>query len=394
MPPTDPEPPSIRAAHRARHLAAAPDPYPTLDDDEPDPDDGWPSERAERPAAPGLRSGEGAERPAAPGLRSEATREGGAFGPRSERTGTGATREGGAFGPRSERTGTGATREGGDWGPRSERAGKTGRAGRNLPAAIGVGVVLGGTVLASLLMWKPAFYAVLVVAIGVGTWEMVRAVGAGGARPPLVPLLLGGAVMVGVAWYGGAAALPYGLLGTAVAVLVWRLADGPAGYQRDVEPALLIAVYVPFLASFAALLFRPEDGNFRVLAALAGVVMSDTGGYIAGVFFGRHPMAPSVSPKKSWEGFAGSLLATAVGSAILLYYLLDAAWWHGIVFGLAIAAAATLGDLAESLLKRDLGIKDMSSLLPGHGGLMDRLDSILFAAPTAYAVLTFLVPPT
>jgi phosphatidate cytidylyltransferase len=267
------------------------------------------------------------------------------------------------------------------------------RAGRNLPAAIGVGVVLGGTVLASLLLWKPAFYAVVIAAMAIGTWEMTRAVRTIEARAPLVPLLLGCPAMVLLGWYGGAAALPYGLLGTVVAVLVWRLADGPTGYQRDVVPALLIAVYVSFLAGFAVLLFNPDDGNLRVLAALVAVVLSDTGGYVAGVLFGRHQMAPSVSPAKSWEGFAGSLAAAAVGSAVLLYFMLDAAWWHGLIFGVAIAAAATFGDLAESLIKRDLRIKDMSTLLPGHGGLMDRLDSILLAAPTAYLVLILLIPP-
>jgi len=176
-------------------------------------------------------------------------------------------------------------------------------------------------------------------------------------------------------------------------VFVWRLGDGAEHYQRDVTVGVLIAVYVPFLASFAALLARSPDGSFRVLATLVAVVLSDTGGYVVGVFLGRHPMAPSVSPKKSWEGFVGSLVCAAVGSAIALRYMLDGAqWWHGAVFGLAVAAASVLGDLAESLIKRDLGVKDMSNLLPGHGGLMDRLDSIVLAAPTAYAVLALILP--
>jgi phosphatidate cytidylyltransferase len=268
----------------------------------------------------------------------------------------------------------------------------TGRAGRNLPAAIGIGLALGTVVLASLLWWKPAFFGVIVLAIAVGSWEMVRAVRGSGARPPLVPLLLAGPVMVGLSWYGGPAALPYGLVGAATAVLVWRLADGPVNYHRDVTAALFVMVYVPFLGSFAAALTSPDDGRLRVLATLIGVVLSDTGGYASGVFLGRHAMAPSVSPKKSWEGFAGSLLAAGVGGAVLLYHLFDVAWWYGAAFGLAVAGAAVLGDLAESLLKRDLGIKDMSSLLPGHGGLMDRLDSILFAVPTGYVVLTLVVP--
>lgn len=277
-------------------------------------------------------------------------------------------------------------------GPRRARRAASGRAGRNLPAAIGVGLVLGGSVIASLFLWRPAFLAIAALAVVVGTWEMVRAVRLGGLRPPLVPLLVGGAMMVTLAWFGGASVLPLGLIATAVAVLVWRLADGATGYQRDVTVAMLIATYVPFLASFAVLLARPEDGHLRVLAALGGVVLSDTGGYVTGVFLGRRPMAPSVSPKKSWEGFAGSVLFTAGGEAVILHYLFGAALWQGALFGLAVSVAAVLGDLAESLLKRDLGVKDMSNLLPGHGGLMDRLDSILLAAPVAYAVLVFVVP--
>jgi phosphatidate cytidylyltransferase len=361
----DHEPQPLRAAHRARH-AAAPEPYPDLDkwsslgtgqdpydsgEDSFDP----PEDRADwyrwQPAN-ALNLDETSEVAAVP-----------------EQT------------PAPEGT------------PRQSDEKKTSRAGRNLPAAIGVSLGLAGILVASLVFWKPAFFLLVLVAIGIGTVEMVRAVRTAGPRPPLVPLLLGVPVMLGLAWFGGAEALPYGLLGTAIAVLVWRLADGPADYQRDSVSALLIAGYVPFLAGFAVLLAQPDDGAVRVLVTFAAVALSDTGGYAVGVLFGRRPMAPSVSPGKSWEGFAGSLIATAATCAVLLYFVMDATWWKGAVFGLAVACAATLGDLAESLLKRDLGVKDMSTLLPGHGGLMDRLDSILFAAPAAYAVLTLLLPP-
>jgi phosphatidate cytidylyltransferase len=281
---------------------------------------------------------------------------------------------------------TGATRSADE--PRAPR----GRAGRDLPAAIGVGLTLGAIVIASLSFWRPAFVAVAALATCVATWEMARAVRPSGAHPPMVPLVAGGVAMAALAWFGGAEALTLGLVTTVVAALVWRLSDGPAGYQRDIVAALLIAVYVPFLGGFAVLLLRPEDGALRVFAALAGVVLSDTGGYIAGVFLGRHPMAPTVSPKKSWEGFAGSLVATGAGGALMLYLMFDVAPWYGAVFGLSVSVASVLGDLAESMLKRDLKIKDMSNLLPGHGGLMDRLDSILFALPTAYAVLTLVAP--
>jgi phosphatidate cytidylyltransferase len=268
-----------------------------------------------------------------------------------------------------------------------------GRAGRNLPAAIAVGTSLGALVLVSLLFWRPGFVFVVAAAACIGSWEMVRAMSHDdGPRAPLVPLLAGCVVMVTLAWFAGAEALTLGLVLTVLAAMVWRLADGPGGYQRDLLAAVLVAVYVPFLGSFAVLLDRPSDGAARVIVMLAAVVLSDTGGYAAGVFFGRHAMAPTVSPKKSWEGTAGSLLITASGGAVLFQFLFHVPWWHGVLFGLGVSAVAVLGDLAESLLKRDMRIKDMSHLLPGHGGLMDRLDSVLFAAPTAFVLFSVLVP--
>ncbi|WP_328532736.1 phosphatidate cytidylyltransferase [Micromonospora zamorensis] len=269
----------------------------------------------------------------------------------------------------------------------------TGRAGRNLPAAIGVGLGLGALIVVPLVVYPLAFLLVLAGAVAVGMWEMARAVRRSGAHPPLVPLIAGGVLTVGLAWFAGPDALSLGLLVTVLGTMIWRLGDGPAGFQRDLTAATLIAVYVPFLAGFAALLAAaPDDGPLRILATLIAVVLSDTGGYAAGVSFGRHPMAPSISPKKSWEGFAGSVTAAALGSALLLWLMFEVAPWWGAVFGVAVSCAAVLGDLAESMIKRDLGVKDMSNLLPGHGGLMDRLDSILFAVPTAYLLLAVFVP--
>ena len=288
-------------------------------------------------------------------------------------------------------------------GPGKRRAGRggkppvakpAGRAGRNLPAAIAVGVGMILVVLASLFVYRQAFLGVIALAAGLGIWEMTRALKVTGARPPLIPLVAGGVLMTGLAWYGSTDALILGLLVTVLAALLWRLGDGVAGLRRDLEAATLISVYVPFLLSFGVLLARPvADGDYRVLITLLAVVLSDTGGYAAGVFFGKRPMAPTISPKKSWEGFAGSVLAAAVGSSLLAYFLLDVPFYWGLLFGAAISVVAVLGDLAESMLKRDIGIKDMSNLLPGHGGLMDRLDSILFAVPTAFLLLSLIAPP-
>ncbi len=267
-----------------------------------------------------------------------------------------------------------------------------GRAGRNLGAAIGVGLGLVGLVLASLLIWRPAFVGLVVAAILVGVVELTRALRAGSFRAPLVPLLIGAAAMLVLAWTRGPTGLVTGFLVTTLAVLLWRLADGPVGYLRDASAGVLVALYVPLLAGFAVLLAVPDDGVARVLAFIATVVCSDVGGYAAGVLFGKHPMAPSISPKKSWEGMAGSVLACVIVGVSLFTLTFHQPWWGGVIFGVAIAVSATIGDLGESLIKRDLGIKDMGDLLPGHGGLMDRLDSLLPSAAVAYLLLSALAP--
>ncbi len=267
-----------------------------------------------------------------------------------------------------------------------------GRAGRDLRAAIGVGVGLVAVIVASLLLWRPAFLAVLTTAILVAVVELTRALRAGGFRAPLVPLLVGALVMEGLAWSRGPTGLVVGFLLTALAVVLWRLGHGPAGYLNDAASGVLVALYVPLLAGFAVLLLVPDDGAARVLAFIATVVASDVGGYAAGVLFGRHPMAPSISPKKSWEGMAGSVLACMLVATPFVVLWLDGPWWGGLVFGAALAVSATVGDLGESLIKRDLGIKDMGNLLPGHGGIMDRLDSLLPSAAVAYLLLSVLAP--
>jgi phosphatidate cytidylyltransferase len=264
--------------------------------------------------------------------------------------------------------------------------------GRNLVAAIGVGLGLAVLVLGTLFTYRFGFVVLLVVCISIGVWELVRAVGRAEARPPLVPLLAGVLAMDLLAWYRGAAALAVAFLLTALACLVWRLAEGPVGYLRDTSTAVFVALYVPFLAGFAVLLVVPHDGALRVVTFIGTVVCSDVGGYAAGATLGRHPMAPTVSPAKSWEGFAGSTLACVIGGVAFLSVFFDASWWRGALFGAAVVVSATLGDLGESMIKRDLGIKDMGSILPGHGGLMDRLDSLLPAAAVSWLLLTAFAP--
>jgi phosphatidate cytidylyltransferase len=270
---------------------------------------------------------------------------------------------------------------------------RSARLGRNLVAAIGVGVAMGAVIISSLLVVRQVFVIVLAVAAGVATWELAGALRRGaGIEVPLPVLLVGGQAMVWLAW-------PFGLRGSAVAFavtvlvsLLWRMRRGAQGFVRDVGAGVFAAAYVPFFVSFAVMLTVQPDGVGRVLTFMLCVVASDVGGYAAGVIAGRHPMAPTISPKKSWEGFGGSLIAGMVAGALSVELLLHGRWWLGAITGAVLVVTATLGDLTESLIKRDIGVKDMGDLLPGHGGLMDRMDSMLPAAFVSWALLSLVVP--
>ena len=261
------------------------------------------------------------------------------------------------------------------------------RAGRNLPAAIAVGVGAGAVIVASLFAYRPSFVAIVVLAVALGIYELAAAIRTVEARPPIVPLLVGGVAMDVAAWYRGPGGLMIALLVTVSGLAIWRLGDGASGYLRDVSASVLVLVYLPLLAGFAVLLAHPDDGAARVLAFVGTVVCSDTGGYAAGVLFGKHPLAPVVSKGKTWEGFVGSVIACCLCGSLIMVLTFHEAWWKGALFGLAIVVTATVGDLGESMIKRDLGLKDMGRLLPGHGGVMDRLDSLLPCAAVAYLIL-------
>ena len=269
---------------------------------------------------------------------------------------------------------------------------RLGRAGRNIPTAIGVGVSLGALVLASLLFRKEGFLAVVIVASCLAVWELRGGLARGKIKVPLVPSMVGAITMITASFVGGGQALTvcFGL--TCISVLLWCVSDGVQGSIRDITGGIFVAAYVPLLASFSSLLLWAPDGAKRVIVFIGVTICSDIGGFAVGVIAGKHPMAPSVSPKKSWEGAAGSVGACVIAGVGTVMLLLGGAWWAGAILGLAVAVAATVGDLTESTIKRDLGIKDMGSILPGHGGVMDRMDSLLLAAPVAWAILTVFVP--
>jgi phosphatidate cytidylyltransferase len=287
---------------------------------------------------------------------------------------------------------------------RRVRKNPTPKAGRNLPAAIGVGLAMLLAVLGGLL-FLPLGFVLLTTAFAVlGVWEVYRALEAQGTRMPIIPVMIGSLVMPVSAYFGGLEGLLFSMTVSSVAVLLWRSIESAAGAPRSVFAGVFTLAWIPFLISFASLSLHtasgptpvglwPDgipEGAWQIASMLLLVVSNDTFGYIVGASFGKHPMAPKISPKKSWEGFAGSVGGAMVIGVLACIFLLDRPWWVGLVLAVGMVAAATAGDLAESMVKRELGVKDMSSILPGHGGVMDRLDSIVFAAPVAYVLFALL----
>ncbi len=275
-----------------------------------------------------------------------------------------------------------------------------GRAGRDLKAAIGSAVVLLGAIALSLFFWKTAFMFIVAAAVAVAIWELRKGFLAKDIDLPEQPLMLGGVVMVVVAYVWGAPALVTATAVTALATMLWLLRRGIDGYVQNATASVFALIYVPFLGSFVALLLAEggrtgagldDDGVAGIITFILVTIASDTGGYVAGVLFGRHPMAPVISPKKSWEGFAGSIVFTVAAGIVLVVLLLDGDWWVGVALGAIAVVMATLGDLCESVIKRDLGIKDMSQVIPGHGGLMDRLDSLLATIAPIWLLLHYAV---
>ncbi|MFN3865721.1 MAG: phosphatidate cytidylyltransferase [Demequina sp.] len=266
------------------------------------------------------------------------------------------------------------------------------RSGRNMPLAAGVGLTLLGGVIAA-AWWHPAALAALVsIACFVAVLEWRRVLARSDRRVPLAPVGLASAGLVVATWYGGPEGLVVALMVGCAGTVAWRVVDERIeNTLADSLASMLTLLWIPFLASFVILMELAPDGWQRVVVVVLAAVGSDTGGLFAGMLFGKHPMAPRVSPKKTWEGLAGGLVLGTLVASIAAYFFFDGRWWIGAVVGLASAMAAVLGDLAESAVKRDIQVKDMSSLIPGHGGIMDRIDSLLFAAPVAYVVFGLLL---
>ncbi|MCR8671150.1 phosphatidate cytidylyltransferase [Agrococcus sp. HG114] len=268
------------------------------------------------------------------------------------------------------------------------------RTGRDLAAAIGIGLLLGGVLLASLLWVKTLFMVFATVMVGFALYELASALRFAGRDVPRIPLVLLGSAVVPITWFLGAAGLWWSTLGAIAIVAVVRLVEladvrtrtGASAVFADITGGALCIGYVAVLGSFAVLLTAQDGGQWWTLAMIIMTTVIDTGALAAGVWLGKHKLAPRISPGKTWEGLAGgALLATGAG-ILLSVWMLGQEWWFGFVLAALLVVTATVGDLAESIIKRDLGIKDIGSFLPGHGGFLDRLDSILPSAVVMMAL--------
>ncbi len=255
-----------------------------------------------------------------------------------------------------------------------------------------MGLALLFSVLGGILFLPIAFVALSTMFGVVGVWEISRALEVRQIKVPLVPAVAASVAMPFAAFLGGPEALAYAVVLSVTALALWRSLDPAPDAARSMMAGAFVLLWVPFLLSFAMLLLHEPEGSLKVAILLLLVVANDTFGYLVGAFFGKHAMAPKISPKKSWEGFAGSVGGAMVVGVLATVFLLERPFWVGILLAVAVVAAATAGDLAESMIKRELGVKDMSTILPGHGGLMDRLDSIVFASPVAFLLSVTLVP--
>lgn len=273
------------------------------------------------------------------------------------------------------------------------------RTGRNLIAAIAIGLALGLTVMFSLIFMKELFMVFTVIVVAFGSFELATALRIAGYRVPRIALVLVAVSTIPAAFYLSDEGKWLVLLAGIVFVALWRLVEFAFPRWRssgrplwgDLAAGAFVLVYVPFLAGFAVLLSAKPGGEWWTLAAVIIVVATDTGAYASGLLFGRHPMAPKISPKKTWEGFAGSVVCAVTAGVLLATLMLGQPWWVGVILGLVLCGTATLGDLTESLIKRDIGVKDMSSWLPGHGGFLDRLDSILPSCAAVYILFVVFV---
>jgi len=258
------------------------------------------------------------------------------------------------------------------------------KAGRKLLPSIVVSVSLLLTIWFALAFHRELFAVVIGIAVILGIREIVRAFDLTETKISFPALAVATVVLTYATWKGSLAGLAIATAFSLPNLLILLLRKGPVGFVKNATATTLVLIYLPFLAGFLILLARPFDGLHRVMTFVVLISCNDTFGYLVGVLFGKHALVPLISPKKTWEGLAGSIVFTVIGGSLSFHYLMHEHWWIGALVGFMVVFTATSGDLIESALKRDLSIKDMGSILPGHGGILDRLDSALLSAPAVW----------
>lgn len=263
--------------------------------------------------------------------------------------------------------------------------------GRNLPLAIATGLFLLTVIIGALYVHPLLFVAVLCVIAVLSLVELLTVLRARATRPAdPVAYLVAGILVFGAYWMG-TAALSFGVLIALILGFGWYLVDRDrADVARNLAVTVFACVYVPFCAAHLSLVVREEPSYLGAIWGYALVVGAyDTFAYAVGSMVGRHALLPSVSPAKSIEGAAGGTVGALLFGGLILPLWSPWTLTSGLAFALLTCIVAPLGDLAESMLKRDLNVKDMGFLLPGHGGFLDRVDALLLSAPVLYYVLLF-----
>ena len=258
------------------------------------------------------------------------------------------------------------------------------RAGRKLLPSIAVSASLIALVWFTLAYHRELFAVLIGLAVILGIREITKAFDAAETYLSLPALIIATLVLTAATWRGSLAGLAIATAFCLPILLVDLLRRGPDGFIKSATATTLVLIYLPFLAGFIILLARPFDGFSRVMTFVVLISCNDTFGYLVGVLIGRHPLVPKISPKKTWEGLAGSLVFTILGGALSFHYVMHEHWYVGAIVGLVVVFTATSGDLIESAMKRDLSLKDMGTMLPGHGGILDRLDSALLSGPAVW----------
>ncbi len=258
------------------------------------------------------------------------------------------------------------------------------RAGRKLLPSILVSLTLLTLIFGTINLEPKLFLLLILIAIMLGVRELTHAYRAGGIELPDLPIMLIASVILVASWFGGTEGLAVST-GLSIPILMFfLLMISQKDFIKRSTSAVFAVFYLAVLGGFILLVANHPDGGKRILALVILIACNDTFAYFAGVLFGKHKMAPTISPKKSWEGLVGGLIASLIAGALVFQNAFETQWYVGCAVGVMTVITATCGDLIESAIKRDLAIKDMSNLLPGHGGIMDRLDSALFTAPAVW----------